>query len=449
MAPFVGPAKTFISYAQAGKWGDLVAAVADGGADRERMVWIDIFAVRQWPSESPDLDFASTIDHCKYFLIVCSYQKEVLEMSLEERFSRNLEVLPFPVRRQISFLRVWCLVEIHAACQKGMPIIMKAGSYKRKDDESVEFKSNGDMLDKLSYFIDIRNAEATVASDKSRILASIESGVGADALNSKARGAIFGGYAIAFDGCASIGCAVMEDPEPLKLVLSENNKYYLFAAAGGGYKDLLKKFLDVGTDINQVSNEHGSSALLYATEAGHTVCAEMLLNHGAAVNQQNNRGMTPLILAAVGGHLACIEMLLNHGADIHQEESNCATAMMYAALGGHTKIICMLLSQGAEIEHKSKNGGTALIGACIGGFIECAEMLLSHGAEINSQTNSGMTALMATGERGYTACAEMLLNHGADIDITDINGKTALAFASEKGHTFCTEMLQRYISQTV
>jgi hypothetical protein len=39
---------------------------------------------------------------------------------------------------------VWCLVEIHAACQQeGMPIIMKAGSFDRKDYISaVGFKSN-------------------------------------------------------------------------------------------------------------------------------------------------------------------------------------------------------------------------------------------------------------------------------------------------------------------
>ena len=61
MTDHIGPAKTFISYAQAGKWGDLIAAIMDGGADLERPVWLDVFGVRQWPSDSPDLDFASTI----------------------------------------------------------------------------------------------------------------------------------------------------------------------------------------------------------------------------------------------------------------------------------------------------------------------------------------------------------------------------------------------------
>lgn len=81
MIPHFGPASTFISYAQAGKWGDLVSAVLDGAEDLTRHVWIDIFAVRQWPSAVPDLDFASTIRYCQSFMVVCSSLLEVQDMS--------------------------------------------------------------------------------------------------------------------------------------------------------------------------------------------------------------------------------------------------------------------------------------------------------------------------------------------------------------------------------
>lgn len=51
----VGKAITFVSHTWGATWGDLVAAVSDG-ADLNRIVWVDIFAVRQWPSAQPDLD---------------------------------------------------------------------------------------------------------------------------------------------------------------------------------------------------------------------------------------------------------------------------------------------------------------------------------------------------------------------------------------------------------
>ena len=44
----VGEADTFGSHCWGATWGHLVASLADQ-ADPNRHVWIDIFAVRQWP----------------------------------------------------------------------------------------------------------------------------------------------------------------------------------------------------------------------------------------------------------------------------------------------------------------------------------------------------------------------------------------------------------------
>ena len=49
----VGEATTFASHTWGAKWGTLVSALADGGADRSRRVWVDIFAIRQWPATAP------------------------------------------------------------------------------------------------------------------------------------------------------------------------------------------------------------------------------------------------------------------------------------------------------------------------------------------------------------------------------------------------------------
>ena len=57
---FSGPAAIFASHCWGGRWGDLVAAVCAGG-NTKRIVWVDIFAVRQWPGNSADLDFRGVI----------------------------------------------------------------------------------------------------------------------------------------------------------------------------------------------------------------------------------------------------------------------------------------------------------------------------------------------------------------------------------------------------
>lgn len=47
----LGPSNSFVSHCWGAPFGDLVAALLDGNADPRRRVWIDVFAVRQWPGE--------------------------------------------------------------------------------------------------------------------------------------------------------------------------------------------------------------------------------------------------------------------------------------------------------------------------------------------------------------------------------------------------------------
>ena len=146
----------------------------DGGADLERCVWLDVFAIRQWPSSSPDLDFASTIAHCKSFMVVCSSLKEVEKMDIGDMFSGNIQAIPAAVRKKICFMRVWCLVEAQQACKMGIPYIMKCGSFSLDGKGDVHFNANGYMLEKMIYLVNVEKAEATVASDRERIIESIK-----------------------------------------------------------------------------------------------------------------------------------------------------------------------------------------------------------------------------------------------------------------------------------
>ena len=56
----------------------------------------------------------------------------------------------------------------------------------------------------------------------------------------------------------------------------------------------------------------GMTALIIATHHGHSGMIDLLLKHGANVNQRSagNNEMTPLIMAVVNGHLMCARVLL-------------------------------------------------------------------------------------------------------------------------------------------
>jgi len=61
----------------------------------------------------------------------------------------------------------------------------------------------------------------------------------------------------------------------------------------------------------------GTTALFFATQAGHSRCAQTLLKCGADVNAAANEGGTPLFVACQCGHLSTVELLIAHRANIH------------------------------------------------------------------------------------------------------------------------------------
>merc|ERR1712166_1720279 len=58
-----GPAAVFMSHCWGAKFGDLIGAACHG-ASKDRIVWIDIFAVRQWPGNEADIHFRGVIERC-------------------------------------------------------------------------------------------------------------------------------------------------------------------------------------------------------------------------------------------------------------------------------------------------------------------------------------------------------------------------------------------------
>ena len=67
----VGPADIYVVHAwdSGGTWGDIVAACADY-CPKGYNIWIDLFAVRQWPGNLADLPFMGIVQRCKAVLQV-------------------------------------------------------------------------------------------------------------------------------------------------------------------------------------------------------------------------------------------------------------------------------------------------------------------------------------------------------------------------------------------
>lgn len=91
----------------------------------------------------------------------------------------------------------------------------------------------------------------------------------------------------------------------------------------------LQALLDAGLDAN-LSNEEGNSLLMLAAYNGQTDLVEILLGHGAAVDQMNDRGQTPLAGAVFKKDIATVQVLVSAGADPQAGgPSALATAQMF------------------------------------------------------------------------------------------------------------------------
>ena len=146
--------------------------------------------------------------------------------------------------------------------------------------------------------------------------------------------------------------------------VSEIGQYNaLVGACSGGYESIVRLLLDSGAEASKQSIVQldickqapykmavGISPLHGAAWEGSVKVAQLLIDHGADVNTQDDRIGTPLVLAAYRGWNSMVEFLLNKGADVLATGDLFVNALVAAAQGRHRHrhILQLLLSQGAR-----------------------------------------------------------------------------------------------------
>ena len=84
----VGPTDVLVSHAWAMPFADLVAMISSVCTD-DTFVWLDVFAVRQWPGNGADLDVHSVVAEAKALLLCSSHKEAVVSMRREDALARN------------------------------------------------------------------------------------------------------------------------------------------------------------------------------------------------------------------------------------------------------------------------------------------------------------------------------------------------------------------------
>ena len=225
--------------------------------------------------------------------------------------------------------------------------------------------------------------------------------------------------------------------------------------------------------LKEACDESGKTALMMASEAGHTDVVSILLQKGADVNAQDIKGWTAVFYASLfmrveirikQGQL--LEELIKTGASINHTDSYGNSSLHLAAKFCNTYGVRTLLEKGANpkilnkdgqmpihtvIVHGSANkvveflpfdclevkdslGRTPLLLATLQGRLDIISTLISHGANVEAIGSGrdleavllGKSPLRWAAHYGHTEIARVLLDNGANIENVDVNGWNAL-----------------------
>ncbi|KAK2537054.1 hypothetical protein Q9233_002930 [Columba guinea] len=78
---------------------------------------------------------------------------------------------------------------------------------------------------------------------------------------------------------------------------------------------------------------------------------ELLLEHNAQIDAQNDLGYTPLTVAVIKRREEMVEFLLQKGADVNARDKRQRTTLMIAVYAGNANVARLLLQHGAILSH--------------------------------------------------------------------------------------------------
>jgi serine/threonine-protein phosphatase 6 regulatory ankyrin repeat subunit B len=121
-------------------------------------------------------------------------------------------------------------------------------------------------------------------------------------------------------------------------------KVALITASGRGHKRVVEVLLDKGVDVNAIDTTFaGWTPLITASVRGYAEIVAMLLTRdGILVNAGDEHGRTALIFASNNGYIDIVKLLLDNGANVNAEDKGGNTALIFASNKGHTDIMELL-----------------------------------------------------------------------------------------------------------
>lgn len=211
--------------------------------------------------------------------------------------------------------------------------------------------------------------------------------------------------------------------------------------------DVLQQYLAIpGSDVNQRDGNDKTllSEVVY-DEHGIDKLRELLAKPGIELDAQQLDGTTPLYRAGLAGNVAAFELLLRHGADVNNRNNdNHWTILICAVADDRNAIAGSLLGRAdTDVNAADDTGRTALHVAAQRGHAGMVELLLARpDIRVNVKNHMGWTPLAMGAFGGHIEVVRLLLARpDLEVNYVDQDRQTPLFHAVSAGHAETVRML--------
>ncbi|MCY4321505.1 MAG: ankyrin repeat domain-containing protein [Bdellovibrionaceae bacterium] len=172
---------------------------------------------------------------------------------------------------------------------------------------------------------------------------------------------------------------VQSDPQKAysEDLMKDGNLTELHKAVFDGDFNRANQLIQQGYNIHTKTSVFKFTPFHMSIFQGHTDLADLLLFHGAKINEISNFNQTPLHWAAFMGKTNSVNFLISKRADLEKLSEQGMTALHYAAIKGNLKIVKALVQNGAKIYIRTNQGKTAEELAKDNGKLATAQFLAS------------------------------------------------------------------------
>ena len=174
----------------------------------------------------------------------------------------------------------------------------------------------------------------------------------------------------------------------------------LISQAMRGDVNRVQQLIDIGADINaRQGGGYNWTPLHWAASSGYSDVVELLLRHGAQVDDQEDRGLTALHLAADNGYSKVVALLLQYNASVDVQDCRGQTPLHWVAIHHmaasqrYLDVGVLLLERGAQVDAQDYDGETPLLFAVRQNQFDLVKLLVQYGAQVDAQNKDGETLL--------------------------------------------------------